>query len=185
MNIAKKAVCERQENMVTKGQVRRAYSGIVFAAYILILLVSWIGPTFAQDRDLVKSALMVRHVTVTQEQLLKLAGGEDLLVKKLLELRLDNAPFVGVRAEKFLLSYVSRPEVRAAMEQDLQSPNTKGLARVIVVHMDHVADVEARQALAKLALDKAKQDNSFVPYARSLTKSNDPQLRQLARETLQ
>lgn len=170
--------------MLTKGQVRRVCSVVVFSS-VSIILAFWVGPAFAQDRDLVKSALMVRHVTVTQDQLEKLAGGEDLLVKKLLELRLDNAPFVGVRSEKFLLSYVSRPEVRAALEHDIQSPNTKGLARVIAVHMDHVADAEARQALAKLTLDKAKQDNSFVPYARSLTKSNDPQLRQLARETLQ
>lgn len=132
--------------------------------------------------DPVVTALSVRHMTATTEQLEGLAGGADALVAKLLELRSDeNTPFVGIRAEKYLLQYADRPEVAAALDQDVKSDTMVGLARVIAMNVDKIPSAKARQSLAQSVIDRGKQQTEFKPYAQALTSSSDPEVSALAR----
>ena len=104
------------------------------------------------------------------------------MVPILLTLRTqEKPPFVAIRAEKLLLGYAHLPEVKAALEQDLQSTELKGLARVISMHIDSVSDAGARQGLAKMAVARATQDGEFLPYARALAKSAHADVRESAK----
>ncbi len=143
-------------------------------------------PVIAESTpDAVKTTLMTRHLSTTRDQLETMAGGQDALVKQLLELRHEeHVPFVGMRAEKLLLQYADRPEVRLALEEDLRAPRYKGLAKAIAIHVDTVPDSAAREGMAKLVIERAKQDPSYMPYARMLRESSDENVRELAREAL-
>lgn len=138
---------------------------------------------FAADAtEQVTQALSGYHSSATAAQLESIAGGAGNLVPILLALRTqEKPPFVAIRAEKLLLGYSNLPEVRAALEQDLQSPQYKGLARVISMHIDTVNDADARQGLARLAVARAAQDGEFLPYAKALTQSRHADIRETAK----
>jgi hypothetical protein len=133
--------------------------------------------------DPVLVALSARHFTQTQEELEALAGGKDAFVGKLLAIRkMSGVSFAPVRAAKLLLSYTDRPEVRKALESDLQSEQLAGLAQVVTLHIDKIENPEFRTHIARIALSRASRDADFQPYARALIDSADPQVRKLARE---
>lgn len=164
--------------------------GLTFfcSAFATVLLSSGVARQTAHAQGLedpVVFALSARHFSATAEELEQTAGGEAALVRKLLELRTkEQPPFVGIRAEKLLLSYADRPEVVAALEEDLTAPGLLGLARTVTVHLDQVADSGARQRLARAALQRARSDADFARYARTLLRSEDPEVSRLAREAL-
>lgn len=122
-------------------------------------------------------------MNLTVQQLEEAAGGEDALVKRLLELRQEEkTPFVGIRAEKLLLGYAGRSDVRAALESDLKSDQLLGLARIVAVNVDKIEDAETRASLARIAIERGEQDESFRSYAKTLTASADTTVSTMARE---
>lgn len=152
---------------------------ITFALFSGILMTS---SSALAASDPVVSALSLRHMTATTEQLESTAGGADALVSRLLELRTDETtPFVGVRAEKFLLQYADRPEVAAALETDVKSPTMLGLARVVAMNVDKIPSPKVRQSLAQAIVERGKQESGFKPYAQALTSSSDAEVSALAR----
>jgi hypothetical protein len=157
-----------------------------FIALLCALSASFCSSAVAQTLDdPVTAALGTRHMTSTVADLVELAGGEDQLVEKLLALRTqESPPFVGIRAEKMLLTFAGRPEVQAALEQDVESAQYVGLARTVAVHIDSVSDSNARQALARKVLSRASRESTFSSYARNLKQSTDPEVSRLAKEAL-
>ena len=148
-----------------------------------VVTVATPGAVLAADAtEQVTQALSGYHSSATAAQLESIAGGAGNLVPILLALRTqEKPPFVAIRAEKLLLGYSNVPEVRAALEQDLQSPQLMGLARVISMHIDTVSDADVRQGLAKLAVARAAQDGEFLPYAKALTQSRHADIRETAK----
>lgn len=139
----------------------------------------------AAPKGKIFTALSVRHADYSAEELIKMAGSEDALVKQLLQFRHDDSvPFVAVRSEKVLLSFAGRNDVSAALEKDLEDPGMLGLARIIAVHIDSVPNADVRRNLALLAIERSKRENSFLPYARSLKESRDKNVAELARKAL-
>ena len=160
-------------------------TGATFAigACVVVSTIAIPSMAFAADAtQKVTDALSGYHDNSNPAQLESLAGGAGNLVPILLQLRTqEKPPFVAIRAEKILLGYANFPEVRAALEQDLQSAQYKGLARVISMHIDSVSDSDARQGLAKIAVSRAAQDGEFVPYARALLQSRHQDVRETAK----
>lgn len=161
----------------------------VLALVCLSLMSVTFGAQLAGAQDMddpVILALSSRHMTVSINQLEEMAGGEDALVAKLLELRTqESPPFAGIRSEQILLRYAHRDDVKAALESDIQSTQYKGLARTITVHIDKIEDQDARRNLARLALGRAAREADFAPYARNLRNSSDQEVSRLARESLE
>lgn len=160
-----------------------ATTGATCAFAATLITVATPAAAFAADAtEQVTQALSGYHNSASAAQLESITGGAANLVPILLALRTqEKPPFVAIRAEKLLLGYSNFPEVRAALEQDLQSPQLKGLARVISMHIDTVNDADARQGLAKLAVARAAQDNEFLPYAKALTQSSHADIRETAK----
>lgn len=154
-----------------------------FTAIASLLVGS--GLVSSAQADQIEQQLSHRHFVASQESLSKLAGGDDALVARLLELRHSETPFVAVRAEKVLLSYADREDVQVAIESDLQSAQMRGLAQVIAVHIDSVPSPEARMRIAQAALARAERDQSYRVYAKVLIDCSDEQVRKLARSTLE
>ena len=143
----------------------------------------------ADSTESVLKALSGYDSAVTVEGLEKLAGSQDALVASLLVLRHKEdgsvPPYVSVRAERLLLQFAGREDVQAALEEDLQSEQWFGLARIVVVHLDTVSDAAARSRLAKAALDRAAREQRFTTYGRMLRDSSDPEVSRMAREALE
>lgn len=136
-----------------------------------------------ESQDEVWQALSSRHRPGSVEELKQLAGGEEALVQRLLELRNDNTvPYVAVRAEKYLLLYAERQNVRTALLKDMADPARAGLARAIVLNIDSVKDDAARLALARAGLERVEKDPSFEAFAKELSESKDQRLRTLTRD---
>ncbi len=155
-------------------------------ALLCVLSLAFANLSSAQTLDdPVTLALGSRHMTASVDDLLEMAGGEDALVEKLLALRTqESPPFVGIRAEKTLLQFAGRPDVQAALEQDVESSQYLGLARTVAVHIDTVPDANARQALARKVIQRGSRESGFSAYARNLKQSSDPEVSRLAREAL-
>ncbi len=140
---------------------------------------------YAQNNDPLMLALANRHMTQSTTELEQLAGGQDKLVARLLQLRTEEKlSYVAVRAEKILLNYSARPEVADALAEDAVNPNRTGLARMITVHIDKVEEPAARKRLAELLVARAGTDAEFSPYARTLLDSSDLEVSRLAKEKL-
>jgi hypothetical protein len=121
-------------------------------------------------------------MTTSREQLEEIAGGKDALVAALLELRTDDStPFVAVRAEKILIGYADRDDVAQALTSDINSTQYAGLARTVSIHVNDAPTSTARVALGRQLLERAGKDSSFLPYARALEDSTEPELRNAAR----
>ncbi|MFN8389151.1 MAG: hypothetical protein U0136_02535 [Bdellovibrionota bacterium] len=175
---------------VVPAALRRGVESVRSAAVALTAGALVVGASLAiqpvsAHADEIESALSGRHFASTSEQLEKIAGNRDALVKRLLELRTqDEPPFVGLRAEKLLLSYVDEDAVLSALESDLSNPKFAGLAQMIAIHVDQVGQPEARLRLARGILARAKSDSTFRTYADSLKSSSDPAVSRVAREVL-
>ena len=154
------------------------------AGALAIVISAAIMPASAvadSSLDKVTKALSGYHFAGSAESLEKLAGSREELVTSLLSLRTnDSIPFVAIRAERLLLGYADDPRVGAALGDDLNSTERKGLARTVVLHLDS-APASARQALGRQAIERAARDAEFRPYARALQSSTDPELRELSR----
>lgn len=153
--------------------------------FVIVLMAGFVACSMAhaQSGDAVLWALSARHMNTSVEELEQLAGGPDAFVARLLELRTkETPPQVGIRAEKILLRYSAREDVQRALEDDVQSPQYKGLARVIAVNIDDVVDTSVRRRLAGHALKRGAEDSSFSPYSRSLLNSKDDGISRMARE---
>ena len=159
---------------------------MIICAASIIFLSAPLQSTFAQDTDPVLTALSSRDMSLNVGQLEQLAGGKEQLVQRLLQLRTqENPPFAGVRSEKLLLQYYAdRPEVRAALEEDVQSPTMKGLAKIISLNINDTKDAQTRRSLAKLALERGAADEEFAKVTRHLKDSPDPEISKMAREQL-
>jgi hypothetical protein len=136
----------------------------------------------ANADDPILTALSERHPSYTKAGLTSAAGGEDELIGRLLELRSYTAlPQVSIRAEGLLLEFASRDDVARALEADITNPATAGLARTVAMGVDKVPSSAARARLADAVVRRGKGDSTFLPYARQLTGSSDPQVRTLAK----
>lgn len=139
------------------------------------------GVNVAKAADAVETTLSSYELVTTQSQLEALAGGQDALVERLLVLRRTaTVPAAGVRAEKILLQYADRPEVEAALLDDISSAEFAGLARAATLNVDR-APAAARSKIARAALERAKTDKAFESFARALLESKDESVKSLAR----
>ena len=139
--------------------------------------------TTITPQERVRNIYSAYKVDKTIQEVLDLVGSEDALVKALIAERSDTAtPFVAIRSEQALLDFASRVDVLAILKADLLSPDTPGFAKTIASNLEHVADQAARRELAALSLKRAATDASFVPFARMLTFSSDPELQKLGAE---
>jgi len=130
----------------------------------------------------VSAALSGYHFDTSAAKLEEIAGGKDQLVAALLTLRTSDAlPFVGIRAEKLLLEYSDRKDVQDALLADIASEKYKGLARTVTMHLDRATTPAVRQALARAAVERAKGDAEFMPYAKAMVHSTDPEVQRMAR----
>jgi hypothetical protein len=172
------------ENICQTSSVKRWTTACVIA----LLLALGFQPVLASAQDStdpVLVALSNRDMTATAQELEQMAGGKDALVAKLLAYRVTEAPpFVGIRAEKLLLLYADRSDVRAALESDISSPQYLGLARIVAVHLDSVPDSVARQALARQVIARAKTDDGYMRYAKTLHTSSDAEVSKMAKDSL-
>ncbi len=163
---------------------------ICFALVATSLLFS--SSAFAEDHgemDSLLNALSHRcstHGAPSLASLEKIAGSEDALIEFLLEYRTkEQPPFVGIRAQKLLLSYADRSDVAEALASDIDSAEYLGLARVIGANIDAVNDESARRLLASRIIARGKRDSSFTPYAKSLIGSNNAEVSSLARQAFE
>lgn len=140
-------------------------------------------PQTSSAADPLVTVLTSRHIeNVTPKSLEKIAGGEDPLVSRLLELRHDDSvPGLSVRATKFLVAYSDRADVQAALESDIGDLRKHSTANVLALGLDDVRDSGARVRFAKSLLVRADRDKNFRTYARQLGKSSDPAVKSLAR----
>lgn len=169
----------------SQGSIRRRGASFCSAVLVAALSVAFSSSVAVADEpDPVLFALSARHMNTSVAQLEELAGGKDQLVEKLLTWRTqESPPFVGIRAEKLLLNYADRNDVSQALQSDVDSGKFRGLARIIAVNIDHVSDSQTRERLARSVLERAKQDQEFKTYARTLQDSTDQRVRELARSS--
>lgn len=152
---------------------------------LVILAILCLNSTLEAETDAVLLALSAKDFTSSRAQLEQISGSEDALVKKLLELRTtEKPPYVGIRAEKLLLTYAHREDVASALESDLQSQQYKGLARIIAINVDKVQDSAARKRLARTLINQGSVDQEFARYSRTLTESSDAEVSKMAKEML-
>lgn len=178
--LMKKVLKRTAAQSLARAMAGAVLAGAVYAAPAGLFVTA--AHADASPAEKVKFALSGYHVTATGEQLEAMAGGADELIRILIALRtLETPPFVGIRAEKLLLTYADRPEVSAVLESDLRSTELAGLARIIPAHLDKVPSAAVRRSLARVALDRAASDGSFVPYAKGLLSSQDTEVQQMAR----
>jgi len=159
-------------------------SGRTFIFSALIAVLSFAGNVSAEPRTTVIDSLHERHHRLDYAALESQAGGEDELVKDLLSYRpSENAPpYVEMRVVKLLLNYAGRPEVEAYLSECIESPDKLGLARLIAIHLDQVADVKVRERLALKLVARAEKEPRLRPYAETMRQSSDESVRRLARE---
>ena len=160
----------------------------IFRVVFSLVLMCGLGRSVAEAQDAsdpVYLALSSRHLTHSKDSLESLAGSKEQLIKKLLELRtVEKPPFVGVRAEKFLLFYAEDAAVAEALESDLNSAELAGLARVLTINNDLLPNSALRTRFARLSVERAKRDPKFASVARALVDSTDSAVSKLARESL-
>ena len=156
-----------------------AFSAFIAAGLVVPGTVRAEGDT---PTDRVLKALSGFHVGATPDGLEQLAGGREALIAALLELRTNNqVPFVGIRAEKMLLSYAGRSDVDQALSADVNSTTNQGLARTVAMHLDRAPSAELRTSLSEQIVNRANREPGFAPFARALTQSSDPSVRAVAR----
>lgn len=134
----------------------------------------------AESPDPIATALSARHFSTAAPELEKIAGGVDPLVQRLIALRFSPMPpYLALRAEKLLLGYADRSDVLGALLEDLESPDRKGLAQLIALHVDQVPSDVSRAKLGAGIVARAKRDESYGSFAKMLADSKDPVLRHI------
>ena len=155
-----------------------------FSFLALLVCVSSVGAQSVSpsvSSDPVLRALEGYHFNKSASELEQIAGGQEQLVSRLLELRgSEKPPFVGIRAVKVLMSYGEREDVRSALLEDMRSASRLGVARTLVVHIDSVSNRDFRYELARQAVERAVEEESFSRYARALEDSSDERVRRIA-----
>ncbi len=142
-------------------------------------------PSLAVAEDVntkVANALAGYHFGSSNAALEALAGGRDELIDSLLQLRTDDSrPFVGIRAERVLVTYADEPRVTQALLDDLGSDQRKGLARTVAIHLENAPNATARAQLGTQAVNRARRENAFRPYVEGMKSSSDSELKRIAR----
>lgn len=129
----------------------------------------------AQKKQDLLLMLSDRHQVPAAQDLEKHYTSIEDLISDLLELRLvDNPPFVALRAEELLIEYSDREDVVDVLEEDLEHPERKGLARIIIRRLDRVRDEDAKIRLSKKSAQLIRSNTFFTPLKEYMTKSSDP-----------
>ena len=151
----------------------------------LVCALTVVVPATAQSVvDGLTNALSGRHLSVNLGELETIAGSKEALAEGLLEIRhLERPPFVGIRAQKFLMQLTEIPSVQQALEDDVSSEQYFGLARVVVSHLDSIPQADVRGRIARAALSRAQREAKFAPFARMLLESKDAEVKRLARDS--
>lgn len=159
------------------------FGHLFFCAIFSTFCILSLPTANAQANEEVVGALSARHLEVTHQQLEELAGGRDVLIQSLLEIRRTaRVPAASIRAQKFLLHYADEEEVTEALLDDIDSEEFHGLARTIVLHIDKIPSSTARRTIARRALQRARTDSGLRPYTQTLIESKDEEVRAAARE---
>ena len=158
---------------------------VFFVAFFCAIPLAGLAQSSQSAEESVKAELAGRHFSEQRENLEQLAGGREELVAILLTLRTsEDPPFVGIRAEKLLLHYADDPRVAEALADDVSSVERTGLARAVALHLDRVPTSRVRQKLATEVVSRAGKERAFLPYANSLKKSEDPEVKRIADQGL-
>ncbi len=95
-----------------------------------------------------------RHFELGPNALSDVFGGEDKVVADLIRLRnLDAPSYASTRAEKLLLGFSNREDVRAVLREDIVDPNSLGLCSIILANITEISNEAFRLELAKSALN--------------------------------
>ncbi len=153
--------------------------------WLLTAVVSSVISVYGASAELddpIVQALAGRHAVPTTAALTQLAGSEDALVKRLLELR-ESAPFpfVSIRAEARLLEFSARGDVQDALLKDVSDPRSKGLARVVAGGIDRVSDSDTRKRLANAVVKRSTSEEEFKAYANKMALSPHAEVREAAK----
>jgi hypothetical protein len=133
------------------------------------------------EQDQILHALSRRDLGPSLEELRTIAGSDDRLVSRLLELRAaDVLPFVQIRSAKLLISYSSRPEVQRALLDDVLAPNRLGLVRVYARAIDQLPAEGFRTELAARIVERASHAEEYQSAVKLLSQAQDPGIRALA-----
>jgi hypothetical protein len=164
-------------------QMLKSLSVILFSAFSFFLNVFG-SPAYAGESYSIAlfQELSSRHPSYSVTDLVSLAGSEDELVSQLLMLRLIEKPSnVSVNAEKALVSFSHRPDVREAFLEDVVTEERLGLGSVILSRLDEVEDRDFAYELAKKALDASKDfaGDPGLRYRVLLRESSSPGIRSL------
>jgi hypothetical protein len=131
--------------------------------------------------DAVEHFLAARDSAVSISDLEKSAGGEEQLVKRLVELRSNTAtPFVGVRATKLLFYYSGRSDVSGVLLSDARSSSHQGVIHLLAQHIDRIQDVDARRSIAQELVRRAATEESLRPHVKLLRASGDKKVLELS-----
>lgn len=150
-------------------------------ASLLVCALPFVAKAESETAQKVAAAMSGYHFQAKPDVLEGIAGGQDQLVAALTELRTDNnRPFVGIRAERMLLLYADREDVQKTLLEDVNSVEYKGLARTITTHIDSAPE-KARRVLGQAAVERAKRDTDFSPYAKSMQQSTDPEVQRMTK----
>lgn len=132
---------------------------------------------FTQNLNKLKIELSARHLSYSRQTLVELMGTEDNLVKALLILRRESKPAtLGIRAEKLLISFNSREDVRSALLADVEDENYFGLGSVVISSLDQIEDQNFRKFLAKSSLSTSNKKANQSSRYRAIIEAQDPNL---------
>ena len=149
---------------------------------VRVIIVLFVGfMTLNASADNLEIALGMRDGAPSAEKLIEIAGNEDKLVSRLLELRLSDQPFVSSRSLALLLKYSHREEVKTALLEDMLAADRRGLAKQIVTGINSVSDSAFRLSIAKSAVARASFDKKFVDTAKILESSEDVSIKEVAK----
>ena len=130
----------------------------------------------------ISASLSERHHTPTVSALSSLAGGRQQLIDSLLELRLSEAPMVGIRAAELLMELSDDQSVADALREDMQSEQRLGLARLYTLRVAKISDPATRRMVTREAFERADREPAFASTARQLTDSPDQVVAETARQ---
>ncbi len=132
------------------------------------------------EQEPILHALSRRDVGPSLAELRTIAGSDERLVPRLLELRAsDVLPFVQIRSAKLLIAFASRPEVQRAFLDDVLAPNRLGLVRVYARAIDQLPAGGFRTELAARIVKRAFQDPEYQSAVKLLSQAQDPEIRAL------
>jgi hypothetical protein len=128
--------------------------------------------------------LSSRHPSYTVGNLVEIVGNEDDLVSQLLSLRLRGKPSnTAINAQKVLLSFSHRQDVKEALLEDVSLEDRFGLGSVVLSRVDEIEDPEFRLSLAKTALQASNRFENIRSsrYKMLLLDSRDSKVKSLLR----